>query len=257
MAYINGKEILFSPSINMEYTQGVADGKKAEYDAFWDACQQNGKRLDYNNSFGGYGWTNANFLPKYDLTMGSSNNAFYYNCYEGSLKELLYKQGITLTFPNNYNMSNMFACSLFTELGVLDFTTVKQGASKMVFNQAEALHTIEKIILSNVVSMNFEDWFKRCSALENITFEGEIANDIDFRWSTKLTKASITSIVNALAGTDTNVTGKTLTLSQAAVDREFEGVSPADFTTIVPGSSSAEWYNIVTFSKPNWQIVLG
>ena len=179
-------------------------GKQAEYDAFWDACQDNGNRIDYNNSFGGMGWNNKNFLPKHNLTMGASNNAFYFNRYDGSLKELLYKQGITLTFPKNYNMSNMFSNTLFTEIGVLDFSTIIQAASKTVFSGSAKLHTIEKIILPNSLSLSFVDWFNNCSALESIAFEGEIANDINFQWS-PLSVASMKSIISCLknySGTD-------------------------------------------------------
>lgn len=178
-------------------------GKKAEYDAFWDAYQKNGKRLDYAYCFT-LGWDNKTLLPKYDITVGGGYGVFYYCQYNGSLKELLERQGISLTFPNCYNISAVFHSSLFTEIGILDFSTVTQAAPGYIFNACKNLHTIEKIILSNVVSMKFSDWFLNCTALENITFEGEIANSINFQWS-PLSVASMKSIISCLknySGTD-------------------------------------------------------
>ena len=76
-----------------------------------------------------------------------------------------------------------------------------------------------------------------CIELRNITFSGTIGKDIDFQKSTKLTKASIESIINALSST---ASGVTVTFSQIAVNNAF---------------STDEW-NALIATKPNWTISL-
>lgn len=186
-------------------------GKQAEYNTFWDNYQNKGNRLDYSKNFCGQGWNNETLKPKYNLTLHGANATFNYCNYDGSLKELLSKQGITLTFPDSYNISQLFDSSKFTEIGILDFSTVKHTSSGYIFRGCANLHTIEKIILSQVVSLIFTDWFNGCTELHTIAFEGVIENDINFQWCTKLTHDSLMSIINALSDT---VSGKTLTIGE-------------------------------------------
>lgn len=237
-----------------ETLYGTSYGGKSYYDEFWDGNQKNGKRTDYAYSYSGFGWNNITFCPKYDITVTGGYGVFYYCQYKGSFKELLNRQGITLTFPDVYNISNQFMYCEFTELGELDYSTARQAAPNGVFNNASKLHTIDKIILSNVVDFTFINWFQSCSALENITFEGEIRNSISFEWSTKLTKDSITNIINHLSDT---VSGKTLTLSITAVKNAFNGGTwdsdgDGKDDTIM---ASEEWVDLQD-TIPNWTITL-
>ena len=89
--------------------------------------------------------------------------------------------------------------------------------------------------------------FGDCTALVNITFEGDIGNNIDFKQSPLLSKASIGSIVSALYA---EATGKALTLSETAVNNAFETEEG-----LADGSTSAEWTELVG-TKPNWTITL-
>lgn len=236
------------------YTEGYEDGKQAEYDAFWDAAQNYGTKGGYARAFSGSSWNNQTFKPKYNIIAGSNSyGAFCYSEYPGSLKELLSTQGITLTFPNCSNIGDLFAHSKFTEIGILDFSTVTAAAPQYIFNGCSNLHTIEKIILSQKVSFTFLGWFLSCKALENIAFEGVIANDIDFSACTKLTKDSITNIIDHLSDT---ASGKTLTLSATAIYNAF-GASPQDWDG--DGNKegwvgSQEWLDLIS-SKSNWTIV--
>ena len=83
--------------------------------------------------------------------------------------------------------------------------------------------------------------------LENIIFEGEIGKEIDIQHSHKLTKASITSIINALSST---TSGLSVTLSKTAVNTAFETSTGAN-----NGSISTEWSALVA-TKTNWTINL-
>jgi hypothetical protein len=90
-----------------------------------------------------------------------------------------------------------------------------------------------------------------CSRLENITFEGVIGSDIDFKLSTKLTEASIRSIIEHLSDT---ASGKTLTLSKVAVDNAFVFYWDGGR---VPGSDETNpFWPQLRDSKPNWTITL-
>ena len=73
MAFINGKEVLFSPVVNIsEYEKG----KKAAYDEFWDTYQRNGDRRAYTYAFCGEGWTDESFDPKYPIIVEGSLTFF-------------------------------------------------------------------------------------------------------------------------------------------------------------------------------------
>ena len=49
------------------YEAGKQAGGDNYYDTFWDLYQQNGNRKNYEYAFGGNGWTDETFKPKYDI----------------------------------------------------------------------------------------------------------------------------------------------------------------------------------------------
>ena len=104
--------------------------------------------------------------------------------------------------------------------------------------------TVDKLTVSS--AMTFAASFVSCSKLENITFEGEIGNSIDFQYS-PLTKASITSVVEHLWG---EASKKTATFNLNAVNKAFETSEGVN-----DGSTSAEWTALIG-TKPNWTIAL-
>lgn len=246
------------------YKEGFENGKKSEYDAFWDNYQNYGMETGYVRAFGGDCWTEETFKPKYDLTVKDGYAMFAYFAYRNkqteekdfkSLKVLLAEAGVELTFENCSRIGNLFEGAYITELGVMDFSTVNQASPAYVFHGCANLHTIEKIILSNVVAFTYQNWFSSCRALENITFEGEIANDIDFHWSTMLTWGSIANIIAHLSNT---AEGKTLTLSKAAVDEAFKfNVVDGDGTIIDTSYGTDEdnpyWWPLRN-TKLTWEI---
>jgi hypothetical protein len=78
--------------------------------------------------------------------------------------------------------------------------------------------------------------------LENIRVRGRIVKSTNFQWSTKLSKDSIISIINALS---TTTSGLSITLSKVAVNKAFETSEGAN-----DGSTSAEWLNLIA-TRPN------
>ena len=188
-----------------ENEQAVFDaGKKSEYDTFWDSYQENGNKISYRLAFFGSGWNDTTFRPKYPMKMYKGQQqmqAFYY--FRG------------------------------THIDVdIDFRAV---GNAQVFQSASLLKTISKLIVTDEVT--YTNWFAGCTALEDITIEGTIGNDISFSDCALLTKGSIESIIDALSGT---VTGKTLTVNAAAKQVAF---------------TDSEWAELIG-TKPNWTISL-
>lgn len=190
-----------------EYASKVDDvyeaGKQAEYDAFWDALQENGiGGIDYRYKF--FYWTNDAYKPKYPIwsTKPSMMFAFANAKIENTIVDV--------------NLSDTTTCT-------------------SMFISAFKLHTIPKLIVAE--QNTFASAFQDCSGLVNITVEGTFGDNIDFRWSTKLSKASITSIINCLS---TTTTGKTVTFSKTAKETAF---------------TADEWTELAN-TRPNWTITL-
>jgi hypothetical protein len=134
--------------------------------------------------------------------------------------------------------------TLLYAIGVIDCT--KCGSLTNTFMGDTNLAIIGKIITASAVT--YINTFQNCSALEEIRFDGVIGSNINFQWSTKLSKASITSIINALS---TTTSGLTVTLSKTAVDVAF--YDEADGGRL--GSETQEWKTLAR-SKSNWTISL-
>lgn len=223
---------------------GIEQGKQAQYDAFWDIFQQEGDRTSYVYGFGGRGWTKENFVPKYDMQISNANSMFAYCAVTGDLVELLNDLGVNLDFTNCTLMNMAFQNSYFSRLGHINAITATNLTQ--CFMNMSNLVTIDKLTVTNKCT-TFSAIFTGTPALKNITLEGQIAANISFAPCTKLTKASITSIINALSST---TSGLKLTLSKIAVGDAFETSEGAE-----DGSDSTEWATL-TATKTNWTISL-
>ena len=230
----NTRPIELAPKVNEVFEAG----KKSEYDAFWDKYQRNGGRLAYQYAFAGYGWDDNTFNPKYNIDSQNSVGMFMYSKII-DLEALLNKCGITFNISNSTNYSSLFAYTAMTVIPELVFSanTSYMGA---MFSESRKLHTIRKITLKDGFNANMTDVFTNCVALENVVFEGVIPKHIYMQWSAKLSKASITSIIEHLS---TTASGQTATFSKTAVETAFGSVE------------SAEWQSLIA-PKSNWTISL-
>ena len=200
----NTRPIELAPKVNEVYEAG----KNAEADAFWEQYQQNGKRKHYINAFAYEAWIDDIYKPKYNIQSGN----------ESSLGSLFYYSEVTDT--------------------LVEIDATKAYLSNSLFHNAKKLKTIRKIIVNE--SNRYNAWFNACYELENITFVGVIGLSIDFSVCTKLSKASITNIVECLS---TTASGQTATFSKTAVETAFGS------------ADSAEWQSLIA-TKSNWTIVL-
>lgn len=205
-------------------------GKKSQYDEFWNGFQRNGESKSYAYAF--YAWREEIYNPKFDIKPTSATNMFY----STTIKDI-YKNGILIDFSFCGVFTNCFSYSEKIErLGVLDFRKGTTTASSSVFSYCKALHTIEELILNDSGTQTFSSWFSNATALENVTITGVIGKSISFSNSSKLTYESLISIINALkdySGTSYDGTYKlTLSTSSKTLLEEQGNVSPNGNTWI-------------------------
>lgn len=211
------------------YADGFSDGKQAEWDAFWDSFQQNGTRKSYAYAFA-YGWDNAAFKPKYPLAPTSADHIFYDSkITEKGLREAM-DRGITFDF-SKANMT-AFAFATMDELCEIPFDVSLEGLISATngngtFSYNPALKTIKRIIFGENTPIS-PTLFNQSPNIENITIGGTIGQSgFDASMCKNLSADSIKSIISHLSDT---AQGKSLTLSQAAVDKAnasgaFDGIS--------------------------------
>ncbi|MBO5078106.1 MAG: hypothetical protein J6B67_00295 [Oscillospiraceae bacterium] len=207
------------------YVQGIADGKQAEYDRFWDAYQDNGNLTNYSQAFAGSGWTDEIFNPKYDLIVKNANSMFNSSRITGHEKIL------SADFSKCANFGLTFIYSAIEELGVIDFASVSSIGQTF---QGASVKKIAKLICYE--KNTFNNPFLSAASLTDVTFEGILANSISLQWS-PLSKESILSCFSVLSDT---ATGKTATFKQTAVDAAF----------------TADEWNALVATKGNWTITL-
>lgn len=209
------------------YTEGKVDGieqgKQAAYDAFWDSFQNFGKRTSYALAFnqtssdGGGGWTNETYNPKYELVCTGNPN------------------GASGTFAWNSSISNIkvpMDCR-----GVAMTNTFLGGYDVLV--------TIPLLRVNEQTT--FSSAFDYDTGLIDLTIDGTIGQSgLNLQWSTKLSKASIESIIYHLDLTEGSP-ARSITLSLTAVNNAFEG-----------GADGGEFNNLCASARAygNWTISL-
>lgn len=240
------------------YNDGMRVGETQAYDAFWDSFQQNGERRIYGSAFSGSGWNSDILKPKYPIITNSNNSSglkMFENCNFANdtpidmteicktldLSECVnatnmftnvHMKNITVDLSNVVNMSNCFSQS---NGGRIKDIYLKVSEKCQTYTNAFAY-------MGNKIEGGY---------CENLIFlEGSViaANGLVFTKWTHLNKKSITSIINALSLTTTNLT---ISLSKESVNRAFETTKGA-----LDGSTSSEWASLIE-TKSNWTISLG
>lgn len=226
-------------------------GKDTENKNFWNAYTQNGNRDNCNGLFSGEGWNEHTFTPPSGLVIKPiiTSQMFSRGCFKGvDLVELLKDLNVALDFSRATNFTEIFYQTGIKRIGVID-TTASTNLNNMFAHMNTNLETVDLLILKNDGSQTFNaSSFVGANALKNITIQGTIGNpNISLSAFTVLTKASITSFINALS---TTTSGIAITFSKTAVNKAFETSSGAN-----NGSTSTEWANLIA-TKSNWTISL-
>lgn len=221
------------------YDKAIYDGSEFK-SLFWNAFQQNGNRVNYDYGFYGGQWTNKIFTPEHDMKPTSAKQMFLNNNFRGDLVEALDTLDVVLDFSICKDVSNLFAyAKKITHIGTVNMSSATSIAGAFV--SCEGLESIDEVIFNgNGTQHPGTTIFKGCAALKNITVSGVIGDDISFKDSHGLTRASIESIVDALS---TTASDKTLSLSQNAVGSAFDW----DF--------SGAWTDFIA-KRSNWNISL-
>ena len=227
-------------------TIGRQEGLQEGREEFWDLYQKNGKRTAYSYAFGGQGWTDTTFTPKYSMKPSSANSIFY-SSEITDLKGILESRGLTLDFSSCTGMTYLFNTSKITRVGVIN-TKSCSGLDYLLTNSSQ-LVSVDKVILKSDGSQTFQNLsFQNCTKLTEIRFEGVIGRkNFNMESSKNLSRASIESIIGCLSDT---TSGISITLSLVAVDKAFETSEGAN-----DGSESAEWLALKQ-EKPNWTVNL-
>jgi hypothetical protein len=229
------------------YEAGRKDYADEYWNTFWDAFQNYGNRNYYWVAFAF--WPKEAFKPKYDIrpTYGSSAQMFTSSTID-NLKQILIDCGVVLDMSKAASITEAFAYApKLTHLPTIDTTNV--SSFDYLFCNDKALIEIEKLILKSDGSQKIgASNFAPCYNLVTLIVEGTIgSNGFDVHYSTKLSKASIISIINALS---TTTSGLTVTLNDAAVKKAFETSSGAN-----NGNTSTEWQSLIA-TRSNWNISL-
>ena len=223
--------------------EGIEQGKKSQYDEFWDTYQDYGNRRNYAAAFGGQGWNDATFKPKYDIVVENPDMTFGQWCAITDLGKALKASGVTYTL-NTTQFGRMFQNFTGEVISGIIHNYEIRAMSYSFYGCQNLVRIDYTIPLSSTGACSFDRVFVQCYALEHLRLSGVIGkNGFDVKDCTKLSKESIESIINALS---TSTSGLTVTLSKTAVDTAFEtSVGAKD------GSTSAEWKALAD-TRPNW-----
>ena len=210
----NGMEVPL-PDVDSAFENGV----KSEYDRFWDEYQCNGQKTNYRCAFNGYGWTEKNFFPKYDIKGENSGYQpfMFFNCESAAqcekidLSQRLRDCGVTFDCSGSGYIEQTF---YFANISVIpEVSTVRcTGQLNQVFVNPY-VESIEKLILRDDGVQRYYQTFNNATALKNITIEGKIGqNGFNVSWS-PLTHDSLMSIINALQDKSEDISGTTWTVT--------------------------------------------
>lgn len=193
------------------YDNGVADGKRAEYDMFWDSFQRNGNRTDYVQAF--KRWENEYIRPKYKvvpksetITDGTTPDVSrYYELITGcpNLKKIE-KEYFDLSQYHNENgyaesssYGNYYTFSNNPNLEEIEDVGMQPYAYYNTFRWCKKLHTIE-VIRSNENTTFNSAFLHDTPNLQNIRIEGVIPKNFSVQYSPLLSPTSLKSIVKHL-----------------------------------------------------------
>jgi hypothetical protein len=226
------------------YEAGVEVGKAqggggdSHYDTFWDNYQTNGNRTSYNYAFAGEGWNNITFKPKYPIVVVGASTNIFDTC---ALSDFDFvENGVVLDTSGATSLIYTFReCLGIKRIGTIDCKNCKD-LNRTFYNCKT--ETIDKFIVHE--NLTYSNTFDYTNRLVNITIEGVIGKNGFKLTSSVLSKASITSIINALS---TTTSGLTVTLSKTAINTAF-GINVDDTSTWPEGS---EYYTL-RHSKDNW-----
>lgn len=200
-------------------------GIRYERDAFWDAYVDGLEKAGFRQAFTSNKWGFRNFFPTRNLNpVGDASQLFYdfggttdgVNDAAGDLAQRLRDCGVVLDTSKATSLKYAFSYARISCIPTIDVTGLVGDSIELFAHTWANLKKIEKIITNETVTYN--NWFTNCTGLTDISFDGNIGNDINLQWSTKLSRYSIEHVINGAKGAVMDGSAEpTVTLSQAAV----------------------------------------
>lgn len=180
------------------YDNGVADGKQAEYDAFWDGFLENGERKVFTMAFANWGCEYIRPNRKIIFTYIDVDRAYsvFQRCKK--LKEIKKEYFDFSQYTPKpdlstggwyYTFNNCRALEYFEDLGC------QAGGYYYTWAYGISLHTVE--VMRCCEEGVYAQPFNNCSKLVNLTIEGVIGTSFPIQYS-PLSVASLKSIVKHL-----------------------------------------------------------
>lgn len=244
-------EIIADAVYEKGYADGQAEGGGDYY--IWDDLQSYGARKDYQYACRGWRNLKRTVKPNYDIRPTNIDHMFYATTcsdrFDGnemalSIPELEKERGIKFDTSECTNFQYAFSYAHVSDTGIIDARSAKYMSQ--MYLGSTMVKTTHIILPENDLGANYGIGaaFNYNTGLENVTLEGKLFRSFNISWSTKLTKASIISIINALLE---SAEGMSVSFSKTAVNNAF-GIDVDDESTFPEGSEYYELRN----SKSNW-----
>ena len=239
------------------YERGYIEGAEAGYNSGYTEGKAEGIEQGYSEGYN-EGYTEGNVVNRY-MSMWSIDSLF---------RDSIFPQNFDLVVEWNIDNIDSIAAVVFNSQNLRSVKLINKGNKDSVistdnaFRNVSTLETVDLTEFNRKISkaswmflgssklksvygaLDFSlctsatNWFSGAYALEDIEFVPEtIKISIDFYWCTKLSKASIESIINGLSA---DTSGLTVTISKTAVNNAF---------------TDEEWATLIA-TKPNWTISL-
>ena len=225
------------------HTAGLAEGKQSEYDRFWDAFQDYGTRTDYQVAFARI---NAEYIrPKYKVENLTATQLMFRGSTVKKIERSYFDfSGIENLSDPVYALFNN--CPNLEEMEDINMPAVDYRGTWYACPKLKKIAVVR--CASGKTFNTTTKPFYGCYELTDVTFTGTLnTSGLDMQWSTKLSRTSIESIIGVLSP---SASGKSITLSKAAVNAAFETSAGAK-----DGTSSDAWATLIA-SKKNWTISL-
>jgi hypothetical protein len=194
------------------YNEGIEQGKKSQYDEFWDCyCLEKRRIFDYAFHQADFLRTSRGFNPPQPIKPTNAVNMF--SDARGITK--LTKEHIDFSICTTANYCFAWCADL------VEIEEIHLPSSNMyMFAELYILEKIGKLIIpESTTVINDNHPFVNACKLTHITIEGVIPQTISFQWSSLLTHESLMSIINALKDYSGTTSTYTLTLHADAKAR--------------------------------------
>ena len=191
------------------YNDGVADGKEAERNSFWDSYLADSS--NFYQRFSGKGFSDDNFYPTKDIVVTGNASDLFRQSRITNLEQRLKECGVVLDTSGVTALTYAFNGSAVTRLPKIDISNCTANTSLGSAFASGSLVSIAELIVSE--STLFQaNTFGSASKLANLIITGTIyAGSFTVANSPNLTNYSLKSIINALADISSSGNTKTVT----------------------------------------------